>query len=41
MERLHVKALLADPAAGDGSDGLSATEKLPELDSMRRPLPNR
>ena len=33
MERLNVKALLADPAAGDESNGAAATEKLPELDS--------
>jgi NADH-quinone oxidoreductase subunit C len=33
MERLHVKALLADPAAGDDSNGAAAVEKLPELDS--------
>jgi NADH-quinone oxidoreductase subunit C len=33
MERLHVKALLADPAAGDEPSGASPVEKLPELDS--------
>jgi NADH-quinone oxidoreductase subunit C len=33
MERLHVKALLADPAAGNGSNGAAAIEDLPELDS--------
>jgi NADH-quinone oxidoreductase subunit C len=33
MERLHVKALLEDPAAGDGSNGAGSAEKLPELDS--------
>ncbi|HMA27737.1 MAG: NADH-quinone oxidoreductase subunit C [Solirubrobacterales bacterium] len=33
VERLHVKALLEDPAAGDGSNGETAVEKLPELDS--------
>ena len=33
MERLHVKALLADPAAGDEENGATAVEKLPELDS--------
>jgi NADH-quinone oxidoreductase subunit C len=33
MERLHVKVLLADPAAGDEPSGASPVEKLPELDS--------
>jgi NADH-quinone oxidoreductase subunit C len=33
VERINVKALLEDPAAGDGSTGASAEEKLPELDS--------
>jgi NADH-quinone oxidoreductase subunit C len=33
MERIHLKALLADPAAGDESNGAVAVEKLPELDS--------
>ncbi len=33
MERIHLKALLADPAAGDESNGAAAVEKLPELDS--------
>ncbi len=33
MERIHLKALLADLAAGDGSNGASTGEKLPELDS--------
>jgi NADH-quinone oxidoreductase subunit C len=32
VERIHLKALLEDPAAGDGSTG-AAEEKLPELDS--------
>jgi NADH-quinone oxidoreductase subunit C len=33
VERLHVKALLEDPAAGEGSTGASPEEKLPEIDS--------
>ena len=33
MERIHLKALLADPAAGDESNAAAAVEKLPELDS--------
>ena len=33
MERIHLKALLADPAAGDESNAAAAAEKLPELDS--------
>src|SRR5262249_49412042 len=33
MERLRVKALLADPAAGDESGGAAPVENLPELDS--------
>jgi NADH-quinone oxidoreductase subunit C len=33
VERLHVKALLEDPAAGEGSNGASPEEKLPEIDS--------
>jgi NADH-quinone oxidoreductase subunit C len=33
VERINVKALLEDPAAGNGSTGASAEEKLPELDS--------
>jgi NADH-quinone oxidoreductase subunit C len=33
MERLNVKALLEDPAAGDESHGADPVEKLPELDS--------
>ncbi len=33
MERIHLKALLADPAAGDESNGAVVVEKLPELDS--------
>jgi NADH-quinone oxidoreductase subunit C len=33
MERLHVKALLEDPAAGDESIGAAPVENLPELDS--------
>jgi len=33
VERIHVKALLEDPAAGDGSNGAPSEEKLPELDS--------
>jgi NADH-quinone oxidoreductase subunit C len=33
VERINVKALLEDPAAGDGSNGASAQEKLPEIDS--------
>jgi NADH-quinone oxidoreductase subunit C len=33
MERIHLKALLADPAAGDESNAAVAVEKLPELDS--------
>jgi NADH-quinone oxidoreductase subunit C len=33
MERLNVKALLADPAAGNGSSGAAEIEDLPELDS--------
>jgi len=33
VERINVKALLQDPAAGDDSNGASPEEKLPELDS--------
>ena len=33
VERINVKALLEDPAAGDGSNGAGSTEHLPELDS--------
>ena len=33
MERIHVKALLADPAAGNGASGADPVEDLPELDS--------
>ncbi len=33
MERINVKALLEDPAAGDGSNDADQVEKLPELDS--------
>jgi NADH-quinone oxidoreductase subunit C len=33
VERINLKALLADPAAGDGSNRASAPEKLPEIDS--------
>ena len=33
VERINVKALLEDPAAGDGSNGADHVEKLPELDS--------
>lgn len=33
MERINVKALLEDPAAGYGSNGADSAEKLPELDS--------
>jgi NADH-quinone oxidoreductase subunit C len=33
MERLHVKALLADPAASDASNGAAGIDHLPELDS--------
>jgi NADH-quinone oxidoreductase subunit C len=33
VERILVKALLEDPAAGDTSNGASAEEKLPEIDS--------
>ena len=32
VERIHIKALLADPAAGTGSNGALA-ERLPEIDS--------
>src|SRR5512133_3708392 len=33
MERINIKALLADPAAGDESNGGAAVENLPQLDS--------
>jgi NADH-quinone oxidoreductase subunit C len=33
VERINVKALLADPAAGNGSNGADLVEDLPELDS--------
>jgi NADH-quinone oxidoreductase subunit C len=33
VERLHVKALLEDPAAGKEEKGAEPVEKLPELDS--------
>ena len=33
VERVNVKALLADPAAGNGSNGADPIETLPELDS--------
>jgi NADH-quinone oxidoreductase subunit C len=33
VERIHVKALLEDPAPGDGSNGGLGEEALPELDS--------
>jgi NADH-quinone oxidoreductase subunit C len=33
VERINVKALLEDPAAGDDSNGASPEDKLPELDS--------
>jgi NADH-quinone oxidoreductase subunit C len=33
VERIHVKALLADPAGGDGSNGALGDQKLPEIDS--------
>jgi NADH-quinone oxidoreductase subunit C len=33
VERINLKVLLADPAAGEGSNGAEAPEKLPELDS--------
>jgi NADH-quinone oxidoreductase subunit C len=33
VERVNVKALLADPAAGNGSNGADPIEDLPELDS--------
>ena len=33
VERIHVKALLEDPAASEGSNGASGLEKLPEIDS--------
>jgi NADH-quinone oxidoreductase subunit C len=33
VERIHVKALLADPAAGEEPSGAEPVEKLPELDS--------
>ena len=33
VERINVKALLADPAAGNGSNGADPVEVLPEIDS--------
>jgi len=33
VERINVKALLEDPAAGNGANGASPEEKLPALDS--------
>jgi NADH-quinone oxidoreductase subunit C len=33
VERINVKALLEDPAAGDGGNGAAPQEKLPEIDS--------
>jgi NADH-quinone oxidoreductase subunit C len=33
VERINVKALLEDPAAGDGGNGAARREKLPEIDS--------
>jgi NADH-quinone oxidoreductase subunit C len=33
VERINVKALLEDPAAGDGGNGGGPQEKLPEIDS--------
>ena len=33
VERINVKALLADPAAGNGSNGADPDEQLPEIDS--------
>ena len=33
VERINVKALLKDPAAGGGSNGADQVERLPELDS--------
>jgi NADH-quinone oxidoreductase subunit C len=33
VERINVKALLEDPAAGDGGNGAARPEKLPKIDS--------
>jgi NADH-quinone oxidoreductase subunit C len=33
VERINVKALLEDPAAGDGGHGSAPQERLPEIDS--------